>query len=479
MGLAVPYAVRRRGLHLPGAPGVGKSRLMGRQIAFWDFAHTIPTFIIDPTGPTIDNFLDKFMYLPPQAQLALQDRLVYFDMSGKSGYVPGFPIYYRHPGDTLYEVAYRFLDLTKKLDPYLESAPIRGWNAIKVIGVYVGMVLSALGEPITQAYSLLTETDNWLSRINQLPSEADPAKFYFTNVYKGSEKQKADSFLPQIIQFTADERMRSMFGAKASSIDWKDVVENKKIVLLDLRNDDDPRFKINWAFLNFLEFIRMRGHNRDNPVSFIIDELSYLLATESDGHDPLSNQFDDLVNNISRNYNVWLTLAHQELYRLPKLVQNNLLSLGIQILGRTSDDETALLYARRFTRYNHQIIKRHDPIYDRGMLIDQRPLEFNIDEQQLRQSFRFRDLQEYQFLGAVAYTEGGAHSPLQPLDMSQLDPGQYVNEARVEQLRSKLVKRSGVPVLQNTAVTYKVPARYGSNPSTNPRTSIPAEIGSK
>lgn len=141
-GIRQPARVRRKPWLLPNSARNGNSccRRKGlRQVSadgsitsYQDFlaGKLLPVVILDPHGTTIDNFLDKVTYLAPEQQRTIADRLFYIDVSGKSGFVPSLPLYYRLPGDSLLQVAQRFLNVVKKLDPDLTSAPILGWNAI-------------------------------------------------------------------------------------------------------------------------------------------------------------------------------------------------------------------------------------------------------------------------------------------------------------------------------------------------------------
>src|SRR6266496_3288437 len=113
----LPDHARPMGIHIQAGKGSGKSRLMGRVIAFLDFMRGTPTVILDPNGPTIDNFLDKLTRLPKEYQEQLWPRVIYVDMSGQSGYVTPFPLYYRLGGETLYTISQRMLDMIQKMDP--------------------------------------------------------------------------------------------------------------------------------------------------------------------------------------------------------------------------------------------------------------------------------------------------------------------------------------------------------------------------
>ena len=146
---------RSMGIRIAAGKGSGKSRLMGRVIAWLDFLRGIPQVIFDPHGPTIDNFLDKLIRSPRELQEKLWRRVIYIDMSGKWGYVFPFPLYYRMGGESLYEVSQRYLDVVRKIDPFLQTASIEGWNPLWFTGTYVGMLLSALNLQITEAEQLL------------------------------------------------------------------------------------------------------------------------------------------------------------------------------------------------------------------------------------------------------------------------------------------------------------------------------------
>jgi hypothetical protein len=168
----VAHSALSRGVVCFGAPGVGKSRFFGRVKAIQDFVAETPQVIIDPTGGTIDNFLDKVVeiqtYLPRCEGAKLFERIVYCDMSGKDGFVVPFPLYYRLGTErSLWEIAERYPQALRKSDPALITRPIMGWPPLHKIGVYTGMVLAALGYQITEAESLLLHPEQWEERFRQ------------------------------------------------------------------------------------------------------------------------------------------------------------------------------------------------------------------------------------------------------------------------------------------------------------------------
>jgi hypothetical protein len=79
---------RRNGIHILGGPGSGKSRALGRIVTWFDFVRGSPQIVLDPTGGTIDNFLDRMLLLPPEMQKALWPRIRYLDLGASDDVVP-------------------------------------------------------------------------------------------------------------------------------------------------------------------------------------------------------------------------------------------------------------------------------------------------------------------------------------------------------------------------------------------------------
>src|SRR4051794_8794270 len=59
----VPDAALKQGIHIMGGPGSGKSRLMGRFMAWEALIRGLPAFVCDPTGQITANLFDKLSRL--------------------------------------------------------------------------------------------------------------------------------------------------------------------------------------------------------------------------------------------------------------------------------------------------------------------------------------------------------------------------------------------------------------------------------
>ncbi len=454
--LWLPDCSRNMGIHLMAGKGSGKSRLMGRIISWMDFLRGIPQVIFDPHGPTIDNFLDKLIRLPGELQSRLWSRVIYVDMSGRSGYTVPFPLYYRIKDESLYEISQRFLDVVRRIDPYLQTASVEGWNALWRTGTYIGMILAGLGYQISEAESILKEPGKWenvfTSITNQYP-EAMPAVKYLLelpHMKENYQSRRTEAFFNKIALFSLDSNMKAMFGAATPGIIWEDVLNKRQTILFDFRNEHDlerRRFKMVWIFNYFLDFIKQRGAGRHRPIGLMIDELTSLFSIQSLNSDLFGAELDELINVIARNYSIWLTIAHQEMFQVTERIYKSLMTMGTQILGVTTDPEAAKYSAMLFYKYEPYLVKKYEPIYGsvEGIptLIDQTTVEFSIEEQLLIQSYRFLQQGRFHFLVKPAAGEGDVRGRLYPTSIENFDRNIYPNQYQLSQKREQLMRQNG------------------------------------
>jgi len=477
----LPDTSRNMGIHVMAGRGSGKSRLMGRGIAWLDFIRNIPLVILDPAGPTIDNLLDKILRLPQDLQEKLWKRVVYVDMSAQGERVVPFPVYFRFGHESSFEVSQRFLDTIRSIDPYLMTASIQGWNPLWRIGTYSGMLLSALDCQITEAEHLLRTPGAWQSvfaRAVANQPDVQPAVDFFSREYQALGHRERDqltsSYLTKIGVFSLDPSLQAMFGAASAGIDWETVIAKRQAVLLDFRHVADVeqrRLKMMWAFQYLYAFIKYRGAGRHTPISVMIDELTALSNFRGGGESIFAKTLDELINVYARNCMVWLTISHQELFQLDEQTQKTLMSLGTQILGVTSDGESALQLAKQLLPIDPLLVKRYDPMYASSMgvseIIDYRPVEFSVQEQQLLSSEHFKNLRLFEFLVRIAKTEGDISGRLRKVHIKNFDKGIWVDEPMGRQLRAQLRSRGGI---RKTDVRAAIAARVpGANAILNTR----------
>lgn len=453
-------SARLMGIAIMAGKGSGKSRIMGRLLAFLDFLRLIPVVILDPVGGTIDNFLDKVIRLPKDEQIKAWKRIIYVDPSGRSGHIVPFPLYYRFGKESLYEVAQRYLDVLKKLDPHLIEAPVTGWNAVHRMGTMMGMTLGSLDCQIPEGAHLLNNPQIWLPKvegcIDKYPELADVYATLSTfSSLKGQDKQREkDSLLNKINIFALEPSMKAMFGAGAPGVNWHEVVSERKTVLFDLRHIQDnerKRFLIWWFYDYFIKFVKYRGHGNHTPISFIIDELTSFLGGGSNTEEKMfAEELNNLINVVSRSHRIWLTIALQEAWQVDEKILKSLMTIGTQVMGATSDPETALRLAKTFYRYDPGMMRKTQNVYmsdlGKAHVIDQATTEYSLDEQFELHSAEIRKQGLFKFLVRFAKREGDPHGEIRSVSFANLDKGQWVNEEAVTWLRNELSSQTGRPI---------------------------------
>jgi hypothetical protein len=457
--LWLPDSTRSMGIHIMAGKGSGKSRLMGRMIAWLDFIRGVPQVIFDPHGPTIDNFLDKLQRLPPESQSRMMSRVQYIDMSGHYGYIHPFPLYYRLDSENLYEVSQRLLNVIRKIDPFLQNASVEGWNALWRTGTYAGMLLTAMNFQISEVEGLLKEPSKWEHlfeiALAKYP-ELLPAVQYLYELENSKENihnRRIESFSNKIAIFSLDPCMKAMFGASQQGLNWNEVIRRRKTILLDFRHEQDlerRRFKMVWAFNYFLDFIKHRGAGRHEPIGLVIDELTSLFSVQALGSDLFGSELDELINVIARNYSVWLTIAHQELFQVTERILKSLMTMGTQILGVTTDPEGAKYLAQLFFKYDPHLVKKYEAVYGSvmgiPMVLDFRSVEFTAEEQLILQSYQFIHQGRFRFLARPAAREGDLRNKIHTISIENLDRNIYPDDKKLSDLRQMAMQRDGLPV---------------------------------
>lgn len=481
----LPDSARLNGMHIMGGPGSGKSRLMGRVIAWLDFMRRVPLIMIDPTGGTIANFLDKMVRLPADLQPKLWKRITYVDMSGQGKHIVPFPLYCRrHEHESLDSIAQRYLQTVLRVDPYLATASVEGMNAITRLGTYAGMILAALGYQITEAEDLIRNPERWQSRFQVALAaypEVKPAVEFFREFMEWPpdlRSRRSDALFIKLMPFNVNPGMAAMFGAAQPTIDWERVVAEKRAVLLDFRHELTPerrRFKLLWVFLSLMEFFKGRGiAGREAPVSFIIDEVTQLLAFRAMEQSIMAEDINELTTVVARNMGVLLTIAHQSLAQIDEGIQTSFMQMGTQIIGVMPNPNDAHNLARQFTQYDPYKEKKREPVWmsvtdpsviyavSEPTIIDWRSVEFSADEQLLLTANKFRSLGRFRFLVRVARGEGDTTGPLRPISIENIDRNLYPDLALVSEAARLLMQRDGVliqDVLAEVAERLKEPVQ--------------------
>lgn len=452
-----PDEVRNLGIFCMGYKGSGKSRFIGREVARQDLWRGIPQVVIDPVGGTIDNLLDCILRASPEERKIVLSRLRYFDCSGQGGRVCPLPLYYRLGNESWEDVANRYIDAILTLDPDLASASIQGANAIKRVGMPVGMVLAAAGLQITEAKLLLDQPKAFKPLLTRLRAETDDwglrdACNFFLSEYMGwdpsKRMQEAGSFRGKFYALTQSNPTIAIFGANRPGIDFNQMIEQGQTILLDFsRDQQNPallKFKMLWWFYYFLNFIKYRGAGLSNkPIGLVVDEIS-LLASQSEVWEA---EINSLYNIWARQGMVWPTMATQELFQLLRhsdWMFKSLMGSGTILCGRSSDLEGSLKLAEELVGSDRSYVKRYEPIYGAdGSIIAERRVDLSHQEKILLDAYYlFKNQPKLHFLVKQIGDERLHSLSLE----AELDPGIYPDDNQVTEFQDLLNQKCGVPI---------------------------------
>lgn len=452
--LVIPDADRDGGVGILAGRGAGKSRLLGGGLCFQTLMRRGPQVVLDPHGPTVDNLLLQIALLPPEVQGELWSRIVYVDMSGRGERTVPFPLLYRLPGDSLRDIADRFLEALHKIDPALDSASIQGWNALVHVGRPILMILAALGLPATAAAELLRSPEDWDDRLREAVRCFPELEAAVADV-RGLPQRQSErlaltrSFLVKIAPFALDPVLRDMFATTEPGIDLSEVVAGRKTVLLDFRGEtnlESRRFKTRWVYEWFLAYAKHRGAGRHLPLGFVVDELTELTNQSSAGQDLFARDLDELVNVIGRNYSLHLALCTQGLHQLSPTTQKTLLTMGTQILGVAADIAAAKYLAEQFCAIDPYRVKREENVWGHGpvgpKVLETRPVDMPLEEQILLAAQDLMGLKPFQFLVKTKSSRA-----LTRISTSRLLEGAWTSdhETELDYIRHRLGLQVGVP----------------------------------
>jgi hypothetical protein len=477
----LPPEARIMGVYLLGASRTGKSRMLGRVIAWQDFMDEIGQVIFDPRGVTISNFLDKVVrflqYVPFDQHDKYWRRIKLVDVSCKSGFVTGLPLYYwLTPEETLAEISERYLQLILRSNPHLADAQYFGWPPLHRFGLNAGIICASLGLQVTDIAKLISHPEQWLSRLTEAEArfpEAKPACDFFRTEYllmrQADRERLTTAFRDKLVQFTHDELLSYQFGASVPGIDWEEVEAEGLTVLLDFSGETNTelrRFKMLWLFDYLFSWIKIRGR-RSFPLALLIDEFASMAQKVFSGENPFAVELTEFIQEYLRNSNILLTVAHQSIEQLDDQLRNTLLSLGTYVFGKAATMEEARVLADVLWKKDPFLVKHYREKWEwedhhnwvrfgngsyretrkQWVLREWEPTAYVSLEEQLELSgHRIFALPVSEFYLRPALSEGTVSSEVMHLTIADIDRDEYPDQRQIAEVRATLAAQPGMPV---------------------------------
>lgn len=319
---------RRRHLYIIGKSGVGKTKLLELMIR-QDIAYGHGLCLIDPHGDVVEATLD---FVPENR---IED-VVIIDPSD-----------FEYPSsfNPLANVDPNFKhQLTQGLIEVMEKQFGANWTP-RLEHVFRFTTLALLDYPhatMRGMISMLTDR-NYRQKVVEYIEDDMVKRFWAIEFADWSEKFDTDAIIPlvnKLGQFLSDPMLRNIFGQKENKIDLEKLIEEKKIILINLSKGRLGEENSSFFGSMFITKIKQAGMARASlPEKDRHDFYLYV--------DEFQNLVTETFENIlseARKYALCLTVAHQYVGQLlPRVMSAVLGNVGSLIIFRVGGDDAVKL----------------------------------------------------------------------------------------------------------------------------------------
>ena len=298
-----------RGTHLYviGSSGVGKSKGLANWI-LEDIDARRGCGVIDPHG---DLIRDIVSYLPNF------DKTILVDFTDPD-YIIGFNPLEQQEGIDPFTQTLELVEVFRKIWDLSESGTPR---LLEILRNAVLTLIEA-GGTMLDIEPLLTNSDFRQEMIKYVTNEA-VASFWHNRFEKWPDNERIhsiESTLNKVSTFTSDPRMRLMLSCKKSTIDFREIMDSGKTILINLSKGV---LRTNSFLLGalFVAKVQMAAMSRQN-LQASERRLFYFYVDEFQNYSTFS--FAEILSE-ARKYGLSLTLAHQSLEQLDEKLRSIIL----------------------------------------------------------------------------------------------------------------------------------------------------------
>ena len=319
---------RRRHLYIIGKSGVGKSKiqeLMVRQ----DIAYGHGVCIIDPHGEFIDDILE---FIPEER---INDVCI----------IDPSDIEYPASFNPIANVDPTFKhQLTQGLIEVLKKQFGANWTP-RLEHVFRFTTLALLDYPYATMrgmISMLTDR-NYRQKVVEYIEDDMVKRFWAIEFADWSEKFDTDAIIPlvnKLGQFLSDPMLRNIFGQQGNKIDIEKLMNDQKILLINLSKGKIGEENSSFFGSMFLTKIKQAGMARAKMDAK--DRKDFYLYVD-EFQNVVTDTFENLLSE-ARKYAINLTMAHQYVGQIPPKVEAAVLgNVGSIISFRVGGDDAVKL----------------------------------------------------------------------------------------------------------------------------------------
>lgn len=324
----IKRADRRRHLYMIGKSGVGKSKLL-ELLVRQDIAYGHGLCFIDPHGDVIEAILD---FIPENR---IEDVVMIdptdFDYPSSFNPLANVDPNFKH-------------QLTQGLIEVMEKQFGANWTP-RLEHVFRFTTLALLDYPhatMRGMISMLTDR-NYRQKVVEYIEDDMVKRFWAIEFADWSEKFDTDAIIPlvnKLGQFLSDPMLRNIFGQKGNKIDLEKLIEQKKIILINLSKGRLGEENSSFFGAMFITKIKQAGMARASlPEKDRHDFYLYV--------DEFQNLVTETFENIlseARKYALCLTVANQYVGQLlPRVMSAVLGNVGSMVIFRVGGDDAVKL----------------------------------------------------------------------------------------------------------------------------------------
>lgn len=319
---------RRRHLYIVGKSGVGKTKLMELFIR-QDISYNHGLCLIDPHGDIVESMLD---YIP---QERIEDVCI-IDPSDID-----FPASFNPLANV--DPLFKF-QLTQGLIEVFQKQFGANWTP-RLEHVFRFTCLALLDYPhatMRGMISMLTDR-NYRQKVVEYITDDMVKRFFAIEFADWSEKFDTDAIIPlvnKLGQFLSDPLLRNIFGQKQNKIDISKLMNEGKIILINLSKGRLGEENSSFFGSIFLTKIKQAGMERASMPEK--DRTDFYLYVD-EFQNVVTQTFENILSE-ARKYGLNLTIAHQYVGQiLPKVHQAILGNVGSVICFRVGGEDAIKL----------------------------------------------------------------------------------------------------------------------------------------
>lgn len=330
---------RRRHMYIIGKTGMGKTALL-KNLAIQDIQAGRGVAVIDPHGEFAENLLK---YVPSNRV----NDVVYFNPADLD-FPVGFNAFERADQSNKHLVAAGLMGVFKKIWPDVWSARME-----YILNNAILALLEVPGTTLLGINRMLSDREYRQKIVNKV---TDPTVklFWIQEFAKYPDRFREEAIAPiqnKVGQFISTPIIRNIIGQSRSAIDMRDIMDKKKILIVDLskgRVGEDPSRLLGALIITKLQLAamsRIDTPEEERPDFFLYVDEFQNFATEA---------FATILSE-ARKYHLSLILAHQYITQMEETVQNAVFgNIGTLITFRIGGQDAEYLDKEFFPTFNTQ-----------------------------------------------------------------------------------------------------------------------------